>query len=357
MKKKHSFIIVGTGGMGTRWCRDSLPPLVQAGRIEPAAAVDISPEALHNAQKYLGVSAAQCFTSMDEAFDAVRADFAVIVVPPAFHEQVVDLALAHDMDILSEKPIADTMDASVRVLKKVERAAKRMGVTMSHRYDADKVTFRDVLTSGRVGRLDYIVSRFTCANRKFGEWGEFRYRIPDPLLIEGSVHHLDILRSFAADDCGRLYARTWNPPWGEFEGDSCGLVTMEMQRGVKCFYEGAKTNAYGLNCWEEEYFRAECEFGTLILDHRQIELWQEGKEPEKIPLATRHNWKNEWLAEQFVDWLDGGLPMDTRVEDNIQAAALVFGSIESSRRSEAIDVQSYLQEKLASVTVQTGGVA
>jgi predicted dehydrogenase len=351
MKKKHSFIIVGTGGMGKRWCRDTLAPLVRAGRIEPAAAVDVNSDALANAREYLGLAAAQCFSSMDEAFDAVRADFAVIVVPPAFHERVVNLALAHDMDILSEKPIADTIDASVRVLNKVEGAGKRMAITMSHRYDADKVTFRNVLESGRIGRLDYIVCRFTCAARRFGEWGEFRYRIPDPLLIEGSVHHLDILRSFAADDCSRLYARTWNPPWSEFAGDSCGLITMDMQNGVKCLYEGAKTNAQGLNCWEEEYFRAECEYGSLVLDHRQIELWAEGKEPERIPLATRPNWKNEWLAEQFVDWLDGGPPMETRVQDNIQAAALVFGSIESSRGGEAIDVQSYLREKLTNVVV------
>jgi predicted dehydrogenase len=349
MRNKYSFIIVGTGGMGERWCRLTLPPLIQAGRIEPAAAVDLNPDALRNAQTYLGLSPAQCYSSVDEAFDKVRADFAIIVTPPAFHENVVDLALAHDMDILSEKPIADTMDASVRVLKKVQHAGKRMGVTMSHRFDADKVTFREILQSGRLGRLDYIVTRFTCANRKFGEWGVFRYQIPDPLLIEGSVHHLDILRSFAADDCARLYARTWNPPWGEFAGDSCAMVTMDMVHGVKCFYEGAKTNARTLNCWQDEYFRAECEFGTLILDQRRIQLLVEGQTSQDIPLAERANWKNEWLAEMFVDWLDVGAPMETRVEDNIQASALVFGAIESSRSGQPIDIQNYLEQKLATV--------
>src|SRR5581483_5429423 len=144
MRKIYSFILVGTGGMGKNWCRVTLPPLIHAGRIEPAAAVDINPEALLNAQEYLGLSPAQCYTSMQEAFDRVRADFTIIVTPPAFHERVVDLALAHDMDILSEKPIADSMDASVRVLKKVQRAGKRMGITMSHRFDADKTTFREI---------------------------------------------------------------------------------------------------------------------------------------------------------------------------------------------------------------------
>jgi predicted dehydrogenase len=37
------------------------------------------------------------------------ADFAIAVVPPAHHEAVVDVALAHGLHILSEKPVADTM--------------------------------------------------------------------------------------------------------------------------------------------------------------------------------------------------------------------------------------------------------
>lgn len=329
--------------MGAYWCRQVLPPLISAGRIEPAAAVDINTNVLENAQRYLGLDAGRCFSSMKEAFDKVRAEFAVVVVPPAFHEQVVDFALAHDMDVLSEKPIADTMEASVRVLKKVQAAGKRMGVTMSHRFDADKVTFRQVLESGRLGRLDYVVARFTCANRKYGSWGSIRHDMPDPLLIEGAVHHLDILRSFAQADCAIVYARTWNPPWGEFAGDSCALVTMDMLSGVKCFYEGAKTTAAALNCWSEEYFRAECEFGTLILDRRRIHLLRAASEPEEVPLATRPSWMNAWLAEQFIDWLDGGPPMVTRVEENIQASALVFAAIESSRRGQPIEVQEYLE--------------
>ncbi len=126
---------------------------------------------------------------------------------------------------------------------------------------------------------------------------------------------------------------------------------MDMLHGVKCFYEGAKTNARTMNCWEEEYFRAECEFGTMILDRRRIQILVEGQEPADLPLAVRPHWKNAWLAEMSVDWLDGGAPMETRVEDNIQAAALVFGAIESSRRGQPIDIQNYLQEKLATVNV------
>ena len=76
-------------------------------------------------------------------------------------------------------------------------------------------------------------------------------------MIEGSVHHLDILADFAGAKCDTLYAQTWNPAWGEFAGDSQALVTMHFENGTRAFYEGAKTNAVGLNGWSQEYFRAE----------------------------------------------------------------------------------------------------
>jgi len=350
----YRMIQVGTGGFGGAWCRHFLPPNIKDGLIEVVAAVDINPEALQNARDGLGLSADQCYTDLDTALDNHRADFCTIVVPPAHHERVVDAALAHDLHILSEKPIADTLEGSVRIADKVRRAGKRMGVTMSHRFDQDKTTLRDALRSGRYGALDYLVCRFTCDCRKYGSWGKFRHEIADTLMIEGAVHHLDILADLAGSRCDTLYAQTWNPAWGEYGGDSQGLVTMRMENGSRALYEGAKTNAVGLNGWSREYIRAECEGATLILGQRRLECfpydparqWATGQEGagEVIPLREQSKWANTWLIEKFVRWLDGGEPMETNVEANLQSVALVFAAIESSRTGQPVQVQALLQQ-------------
>ena len=205
-------------------------------------------------------------------FRWVAADFVVIVVPPAHHESIVDLALKYDMDILSEKPIADTMEACCRVYKKVKASGKKMAVTMSHRFDQDKQSLESLVKSGQYGKLNYIVGRNTWNYRKFASWGEFRHKIPDPLLIEGTVHHFDCIRALAGANAKTVYAVTWNPEWGEYAGDSTGLITMEMANGVKVFYEGNKCSATTLNGWSHAYFRAECEKATLILDNRKLSV-------------------------------------------------------------------------------------
>jgi predicted dehydrogenase len=346
-------IQVGTGGHGRNWCRSFLPPNIKDGLVEVVAAADIDARALANAREYLGLRPDQCYTDVQKAFDENPADFCSVVVPPAAHEQIVDLALAHDMHILSEKPISNTLESSIRIAEKVARADKKMAVTMSHRFDQDKSTLRHEIRSGSYGTLDYLVCRVTCDNRKFASWGRYRHEMKDPLMIEAAAHRLDILADLAGGTCETIYAQTWNPPWGEYAGDSQGLALLNFGNGVRAVYESAKTNAVGLNGPGREYIRAECQGATLILDNRGLERFvydpsqtnrrdQEGQ-GEEVVLLEQAKWTNAWLIDKFVRWLDGGERMETNVWDNLQAVAMTWAAIESSRTGQVIEVQEFLQ--------------
>jgi predicted dehydrogenase len=347
-------IQVGTGSWGEHWCRDFLPPNIKEGLVEVVAAVDVNPQSLKCARSFLGLREDQCYTDPEKAFAERKADFCTVVVPPAFHESVVDLALCYDLHILSEKPIADSLLGSVRIADKIKRSGKKMAVTMSHRFDQDKTTLRQELRSGRFGPLDYLIARFTCDTRRFATWGKFRHEMKDALLVEGAVHQLDILADLAAAKCDTIYAQTWNPPWGEYAGDSQGLVMMQFENGVHALYEGAKTNAVGLNCWYNDYIRAECGDATVILDRRHLEYfpydpagrWSTGVagQGQPISLLERPKWANTWLIEKFVRWIRDGDPMETNVEDNLQSVALIFAAIKSSQTGGPVAVQALLRE-------------
>jgi predicted dehydrogenase len=355
MPHTYRMIQVGTGGQGRTWCSRFLPPHIAQGRIEVVAAVDVNPSAFVHAQEHLGLPLEKCYTDMRRAFAENPADFCAIVTPPAFHEQVVDLALEHGQHILSEKPIADTMAGAVRIAAKVKAAGKKMGVTMSHRFDQDKTTLRNELRSGRPGSLDYLVCRFTCNMRRFGDWGAaFRHTMQEALMIEGAVHHLDILADLAGAKCATIYAQTWNPRWGEYGSGSQGHVMMTFENGVRAFYEGAKTNAAGLNGWTREYIRAECENTTLILDNRRLQRIPYAPKgspgdsvAEEMTMLEQPQWMNTWLVAQFLDWLDGGPAMETNIEDNLQSVALIFAAIESSHTGQPVQVQEFLRQAQA----------
>lgn len=350
----YRVIQIGTGGQGERWCSAYLPPNIEDGLIEVVAAVDIDPEQHENAQEHLGLDENQCYTDVQTACEKHEADFCTVVVPPWVHEEVIDTALEHDLHILSEKPIADTLEASVRIAEKVERAGVNMGVTMSHRFDQDKTTFRRSVQSDASGPIDYMVGRFTCNARSYGAWGAFRHEMEDVLLIEGAVHQLDFIADMADSRCETIYADTWLPEWAEYEGDVQALVQMRFENGVRATWEGAKANAVTLNGWGSDYLRAECQNETLVLDDREITRHPYDPEMETVvgrdatnemvPLHEQNTWGNTWLIEQFVEWLDGGAKMTTNVEDNLQSVALIEAARQSSRTGEPIEVQQLLAE-------------
>ncbi len=358
----YRVIQIGTGGQGERWCSTYLPPNVADGSIEVVAAVDVDPEQHENAQNHLQLDESQCYTDVETAFEAHEADLCTIVVPPWIHEAIVDVALEHDVHILSEKPIADTLEASVRIAKKVEQAGVKMGVTMSHRFDRDKTTFRRYLRSGDPGSIDYLVGRFTCNARSYGAWGAFRHEMADVLLIEGAVHQLDFIAAMADSPCKTIYADTWLPEWAEYEGDVQALVQMRFEDGTRATWEGAKANAVTLNGWGSDYLRAECRDETVVLDDRTIARYpytpemetvvgQDTDTAETVSLDSQDKWGNTWLVEQCIEWLDGGAKMATNVQDNLQSIALIEAARRSSQTNEPIAVQELLTKTLNSIEI------
>ena len=346
-------IHVGIGTFGRRWCTEFLAGNVADRTIEVAALVDLDPQALKFGAAALNLPDSRCYTEIERAFAENQVDFCTIVVPPSHHEAVVDIALAHGVDILSEKPLADSMAGSVRIAAKVKAAGRKMAVTMSHRFDQDKTTLRRLVHSGRLGRVNSVSCRYQADMRQHLGWGAlFRHTMDDPLIIEGAVHHLDLVADLAGADCKTLFASTWKPAWAEYAGDTDGMVMMIFENGVRGIYEGSSSTAVGLNDWYFEYVRVDCEEGTAILNGREIELFtrqdlkrqrsREGR-GQKIQQIVQPKWLNTWLIERFCHWLDGGEPMETEVQANVQASALIFGAIESQRTGAPIDLPAYIQ--------------
>ena len=345
-------IHVGIGVFGKRWCREFLNTNVDDGTIEVVALVDIDADNLAYGRQALGLSEDRCFTDAAEAFAKVEADFCTVVVTPEHHEAVIDAALAAGLDILCEKPIADTMAATLRIAGKVRKSGRKMAVTMSHRFDQDKTTLRRIVRSGVLGRINAIGMRFQGDMRQHLAWSSlFRHVMEHPLLVEGSIHHFDIIADFAGARCETLSAVTWKPDWAEFRGDTDAIVTMTFENGVRAVYEGSCSNSVGLNTFYKEYIRVDGELGTAILSHRDVEvfarqdIWrQEHREGrgQKVALLQQPKWINNWLIERFAAWREGGPAMETEVSSNLYTSAMVFAAIESGKTGGPIRLPDFI---------------
>ena len=57
-------VLVGTGGWGRTWCKNTLPGGRAKGLVDIVGAVDMNPDNLKNAEEFMGLSPEQCFADL-----------------------------------------------------------------------------------------------------------------------------------------------------------------------------------------------------------------------------------------------------------------------------------------------------
>ena len=333
------FILIGCGNWAGWWIRDFIPETADAARC--AAVVDVNREAAEKAGNALRVPA---YTDVCTALRENPVDYAVVTVSIPHHLQVFrDVLLAKpDCPILSEKPVAGSWEDCLEIQRLVRQSGVPCAFTFSHRYEQDKQTFARLLQSGKYGKINTIVGRLIVHKQQ-------PIRPSEMTLIDGGVHYLDMLRPFSESEAKTVYAQAWDCPWPESGGHAASaFVQAEMQNGVHATMEYLLGSAENRNGWCDEYFRAECERASVVLDHRQITArWtdESGKLiTEEIPLLPGAHWKHDKIIRDFISWLDGGPEPALCLRESMKAMALLYAAVESAQTGQIVPVAGRLEQ-------------
>jgi predicted dehydrogenase len=341
--------MLGAGGMAEAWIRGILPQF--SDRLQIVGLVDVSERALATSGDFLDLPSRARFRDMATAFDAVEPDLCIVVIPAAFHSSAALQAASRGVPILCEKPLADTWAACCDIYQAVSGANVKMQVVQNYRYRAPMLALKEVLRSGKLGRINFVVSRFADDCREYDSWKR-RHELPHAMLMDGAAHHFDMLRNLIEADCSKMSALEWNPPWSNSTGEFCAMGVMTMTNGARAGYEGNATAAGEQNPWRHEYYRAECEYGAvsvgadeIVRVHRHIRDLEAVTQEVPAPVPPRQG--HDWIVAEFLDWLDGGPPPATTLDDNMRTAAMIFGAIHSSQTGKLVDVECMLNDALS----------
>ena len=139
----------------------------------------------------------------------------IIATPPQFHEAFAVQALGAGKHVLVEKPMAPSVEACRRMVATSLEADRLLSIGFNHRYFAALKLVRDVVGSGRLGRLSHIKA-FT------GHVGLSEFKsawMYDPAVMGGGaladngVHMLDLCRYLMGDFTevyGHVSDHVWN---------------------------------------------------------------------------------------------------------------------------------------------------
>ena len=335
-------LMIGAGGMAGGWINRFVEKF--SDRIKITGLVDVNEDVLQRQGQSLGLRADQLFTDYKDAIEKTEADFCGIATPPQFHSPQTVAALERGMPVICEKPIADTLDAAKAMIRAAQKTGLPCAIIQNYRYAPNKQEMVRIREEGRLGRLQHILGRYACDYRKYGSWGKsWRHDMDFGLLFEGSVHHMDMLRFLSGGNCEMLTGFGWNPEWSSFEHYSSGMYLMRMDNDVHTFYEGNSSAAGITNCWHQEYYRAEFEGGTVeIAQGAEMKIHKAGQETQVYDAPAISLNGHDYLFDEFFNWLDGGKPSATRIQDNIQSFAMVIAAMEATLDGQPKRIAGYL---------------
>ena len=136
----------------------------------------------------------------DTALDTLKPDGVILATPNMLHVSGALACLARGIAVLIEKPVADTLEQSSRLVDAVERSGVPMLVGHHRRHSAVMAAARDVIAAGELGRLVAVQGSalFHKPASYFTEAPWRRQQGAGPILIN-MVHEVDNLRMLAGE--------------------------------------------------------------------------------------------------------------------------------------------------------------
>ncbi len=324
------FIQVGVGGFGRGWVGHVLAD----GDARLVALVDVDPDALAAARQQSGLPEQACYSEFRRAFSDVEADAVLCVTPPDLHHEVALAALEAGLHVLTEKPLADTMERARRMVQAAQEAGRVLMVSQNYRFQPWVRTVRQLLSGDEFGRADSITLRFAKAPR-FAR--SFRLRMEHPLVRDMSIHHFDLMRAITEREPVSVYAETWRPSWSWFEHDPCAVALFRFGGELRVAYHGSWVTRGPQTSWAGRW-RIECPEAAIHVRNGQVHIVpaEHPDQDMEVQLADMPCTGQAGALREFQDAIAGAREPQTSGRDNLSSLAMVFAVMQSAERGEPV---------------------
>ena len=201
------------------------------------------------------------FRSVEEALDA-RPDGVIIATPPDTHIGLVEPCLNAGVAVLCEKPLSEDFDEARSLVGSAARTGTPLVVGMNFRYVPASIGMRRVIEDRVYG--DPMFGEFTYIRNRDGrrsDLNDYPLTMADPMLIDQSIHHLDLMRYVYRREVESVSAVTWNPAPSVYSGNSCVAALLSFEDGLVVSYLGTWTS--GTNRFHFRW-RTDLENGVVI---------------------------------------------------------------------------------------------
>jgi predicted dehydrogenase len=338
---------IGMGMWGQDWASRVFPTVPDA---QLAGCVDSRATALAETKKLGVVDEDHCFTSLEAALDRVAAAAVLVTTDLPSHIPMVNKALEAGKHVLVEKPFGPSVTEAREAVDLAESLGLTLMVSQNYRFFPAPRAVQQFMREDSLGKLLHIEIDFRRHSPPSGKPATGHHNWDQPLLMDMSVHHFDLLRALIGSEPTSVYCRTHNPGWAGFKDPPEGSATIDFGDDLSVNYRGSWVHPGRKTLWAGEW-RMEFEEGELWWTSRgdlqtdaEDEAWIYDHHAKRSAVALPRLQRTDRAGalEAFVAALSDGVQPESSGKENLGSLALVHAAVESSLKREVVSVPSVI---------------
>jgi predicted dehydrogenase len=170
--------------------------------------------------------------------------------------------------------------------------------------------------------------------------------LDEPLLVDMSIHHFDLIRTILGREVSAITCRTWDPRWSHFSGPSEGVALIDCGADLVVSYRASWVSHGPRTAWAGEW----------RMDFSDGEVWftsrgdgAEGWRADQVRLRRRRTVETLELPRlertdrlgsltEFVAAIEAKREPTISGRDNIGSLATTYAAVESARTRSSVTI-------------------
>jgi predicted dehydrogenase len=335
-------VLAGCGAMSAVW----LETIQKIEGLKLVGLVDVDRDRAQKCAERFNLQDVVVGNSLKEVLVSAKPNVVFDVAVPQARRELVMTAFEHGCDVLTEKPMASTLEDARALVVAAREQGRIHAVVQNRRYLANVRRIRHFLDSQVLGKPTSIHCDFFLAPHFSG----FRENMDHVLLVDMAIHTFDAARYMANATPESVYCMEWEPPNSWYQSGSSAAALFKLEGGIVFNYRGSWCADGFKTSWESNW-RIVCERGSLIWDGfgdlraEKATATRDGifDTPESVEIAPLQAEArvggHQGVITDFVAAVQTRDDPETAGSDNIKSLAMVFAAVESAKTGKHVEIR------------------
>ncbi len=337
---------VGLGGFGRDWATSVIP---QVPEVEVVGTADVFAGSRERAIADGLTTAEDCYATVEAALEATNPEAVLVTASLVGHVPAARAALESGRHVLIEKPFAPSVAEAKELIALADAQGRTVAVSQNYRFFPAVQAVQKIVAAQTYGDLHAVAVDFRQLSGANGVVGA-HHALDEPLLVDMSIHHFDLIRTVLGREVTTVDLRTWDPSWSSFSGPSEGAGLIESGPDLVTSYRASWVSSGMHTAWAGEWRMdfADAEVwwtsrgdGPQGWRSDEVRVRQSGK-VKTLGLPTVARVDRAGSLTEFVTAVEAGREPSISGRNNLGSLATTYASVESARTRQPVQLADWL---------------